>query len=205
MELSKLKSVVAEDTLDPITRSRRKELAQRVQFARKHMNEGNQALIRTFPEFLFKRDFLDWISGQPVTYPDQRMAMWIELTGSPWMPINLTGPDGKVTIQVPALHNSFKFQPQNNLENRGSAGAGAMRAHLYAQVSPTQANTMLENVLYERVLNIVAPEEDIAEHEKWRKLYAHFGIDIDSIGKVKPNEAKPAADKPSDDGLEIEW
>ena len=202
--MDKMQSIINEDELDPITLERRRMVQRQITAAAAQIEQANKNMIRKFPAFLFKRDFLDWLRGAPVTDPHLRQKAWIEIAGDCFSPVDLTDEQGKVVIRVPGLHNKERFSPSKNIDDEKSTGDMTDLAMRMGRIMPNQVPNMVEDVLIDKFKNMIDKSGDSEEINRWLSLYKYFNTGLYEPNKNKQSNAKKNISEDGDE-LDIEY
>lgn len=130
--------------------------------------------VRTIPEAIFVHHFLPVFSGERKENAQESLAMWVNIAGSNFHPVNIVNPKGEVVAQVPPLQNNAVLDPSSSKSNLSYA---VQESNARAGLSPLGSQTILTNQLTNK-LNALTSEIDAKNvpHEKmWKDLLTKYG------------------------------
>lgn len=130
--------------------------------------------VRTVPENIFTHYFLPVFSGEQKENVQEAVAMWVNIAGSNFHPVNIVNNVGEVVAQVPPLQNNNALDPSKSSSNLAYA---VKESKARAELSPMGAQAMLTNQLTNK-LNVMTEgtnEKNQPLQEKWTELLSKYG------------------------------
>ena len=130
--------------------------------------------VRTVPENIFIHHFLPVFSGERKENVQEAVAMWANIAGSNFHPVNVVNNNGEVVAQVPPLQNNLALDPSKNSSNLAYA---VKESKAKAELSPIGAQAMLTSQLTSKLNNMTQDLSDKNEPVKdlWFELLRKYG------------------------------
>jgi hypothetical protein len=143
--------------------------------------------VRTVPENIFVHHFLPVFAGEKKENVQETVAMWVNIAGSNFHPVNVVNNQGQVVAQVPPLQNNKALDPSKSTSNLAYA---VKESRAKAELSPIGAQAMLTNQLSSKLDNMT---QDFTSKNKpledmWMDLLNKYGKGPDSKKDNKGNQ-----------------
>lgn len=149
-------------------------LQDQIETIKEQFQQLDRLDVRTVPENIFVHHFLPVFAGEKKENVQETVAMWANIAGSNFHPVNVVNNVGEVVAQVPPLQNNNALDPSKSQSNIAYA---VKESRAKAELSPVGAQAILSNQLSSKLDNMT---QDIQSknkplEEKWAELLAKYG------------------------------
>lgn len=149
-------------------------LQNQIETIKEQFQQLDRLDVRTVPENIFVHHFLPVFSGERQENVQEAVAMWANIAGSNFHPVNIVNNVGEVVAQVPPLQNNNALDPSKSQSNLAYA---VKESRAKADLSPIGAQAILSNQLGNKLDHMTQEmqEKNKPLEEKWAELLAKYG------------------------------
>lgn len=168
-------------------------LHNQIQSIKEQFQQLDQLDVRSVPENIFIHHFLPVFCGERTENVQETVAMWVNIAGSNFHPVNVVNNSGEVVAQVPPLQNNKALDPSRSHSNIAYA---LKESQAKADLSPIAAQNALTNQLGSKLDNMTEGTDvrNKPLEEKWTELLTKYG-------KVDTKKASSAEDDGAGDSF----
>lgn len=149
-------------------------LQDKINAIKQQFDQLDRADVRTVPENIFVHHFLPVFCGEKKENIQETVAMWTNIAGGSFKPVNIVSTMGEVVAQVPPLQNNRTLDPSKKNNNLAYA---IKESRAREGLMPVTAQAVLTNQLASKLDSMTQniQDENKPLEEKWNELLARYG------------------------------
>jgi len=180
------------DPQTDIEKFQMEKFAEEIKVIKDSLKEADTDSTARLEEYIFVNVFLPLFAGDTeLMYPQASLAIWANIAGSVYKPVNIVNKNGEVLYTVPPIMNNTVINPISN--SKTSLAHVVATAKQYSNIHPVQGRNYLMAELTQRATIMNVPKNVLENLHQWNEIFTRYG-------RPKIAEEQPVSEK-NGDGL----